>query len=194
MKAASVRLLLAGMALCATLGTAIAQTTPAKPKPEAAKPEAPKSAAPAPAAKGPDSTTETYGDWLLRCWPGASARPCQLSQRLMIEGQSAPIALIAFESAGKTLKMQVQLPHNVTIPDGVKVVSSTGDLLADLPFRACVPGGCVAVLTLADPGLAKLKGQTTAPVLKFKDAGEREIALPFSTKGLSQALDALAHP
>ncbi|MBB6308612.1 invasion associated locus B family protein [Xanthobacter tagetidis] len=180
------------LAALAASGAAAQTPPPAKPKPEPAKPAAP-AAAPAPAASGPDSTAETYGDWVLRCWPNGAARRCELSQRLLVQGQSAPVALIAFGRDGKgaPLRMVVQLPVNVTMEGGVKAAAASGDGLADLAFRRCAPGGCFADVVLADPALARLKAQSEPPALKYRDAAEREMALPFSLKGFAAAIDAL---
>ena len=61
-------------------------------------------------AGGPDMTTESYGDWIIRCQQVFDAKRCELSQTLVLQGQNAPIALIAFgrEKKSDPLRMVIQ--------------------------------------------------------------------------------------
>ena len=112
----------------------------------------------------------------------------------MVQGQSAPIALIAFgrEKKGEPLRMVVQLPTNITFESGVKTHLSGGEAAVDMKFRRCFPTGCFADASLTDAVITKLKGQAEPLSIKFKDGTEREISLPLSPKGLGSALDALS--
>lgn len=182
---------------CVTSNTAPAdaQATRSKAKPAAEEP-AP-AAPPAPAADtkpaGPDMTTETYGDWVLRCRLANSVKRCEVSQTIVIQGQANPLAMIAVgrEKAGDPLRMVVQLPVNVAFDGGVKAMLADGTQGAELGFRRCLPAGCFADAGLDDAALGNLTRQTEPGLVKFKDAGNREIALPLSLKGLSMAIEAL---
>lgn len=193
-------MLMAGVVSAAWLVQAGAQTSaPAQVAPAKAKPAAAPTVAaqnePAVAAvkTGPDMTSETYGDWVLRCQAVNGVKRCEISQTIMMQGQSSPIALIAFGRDKKTdpIKLVIQLPTNITIAGGVKTVMAA-DGPVDLNFRRCFPIGCFADASLDDGTVAKLKAQTAPGSVKFKDATEREISLPLSTKGLGLAIDALA--
>jgi invasion protein IalB len=145
-------------------------------------------------SSGPDMTSETYGDWIVRCQPTADAKRCEASQTIIIQGQSSPIALIAFgrEKKGDPLRMVIQLPTNISFESGVKTHLSGGEAAVDMKFRRCFPVGCFADAQMTDAVLSKLKGQAEPLSIKFKDGTEREISLPFSPKGLGPALDALS--
>jgi invasion protein IalB len=145
-------------------------------------------------AGGPDMTSETYGDWIMRCAPKAEAKPCEVSQTIMLQGQSTPIALIAFgrQKKGEPLRMVIQLPTNITLDGGVKAHTSKGDTTVDLKLRRCFPAGCFAEAPVTDAVLTKLKSQIEPLSVKFKDGTERDISLPFSPRGLAPALDALS--
>jgi invasion protein IalB len=174
---------------------------------QATAPAAPKAKAPAAAvpsfggglqagapASGPDMTTETYGDWIIRCQQVQDAKRCEVSQTIMLQGQNSPIALIAFgrEKKGDPLRMVVQVPTNVTFEGGVKTLTTGGEPVVDMVFRRCFPVGCFADAATTDAQISKLKTQPEPLNLKFKDGTEREISLPVSLKGFGSALDALA--
>jgi invasion protein IalB len=146
------------------------------------------------ATSGPDMTSETYGDWIIRCQPAADAKRCEASQTIMIQGQNSPIALIAFgrEKKGDPLRMVIQLPTNITFESGVKTHLAGGEAAVDMKFRRCFPVGCFADAAMTDAVLSKLKAQGEPLSIKFKDGTEREISLPFSPRGLGPALDALS--
>jgi invasion protein IalB len=175
---------LGALAICASV---LAQQNPAK------KPAAPAfGAGLTTVAGGPDMTSETYGDWIMRCRP--EAKRCEVSQTIIIQGHTAPIALIAFgrEKKGDPVRMVVQLPTNITLDGGVKTHLSGGEAAVDLKLRRCFPAGCFAESTMPESLLTKLKSQTEPLSIKFKDGTERDISLPFSPRGLAPALDALS--
>lgn len=169
-----------------------AQTSRSKAKPAA---EEPAPAAPAADAKpaGPDMTTETYGDWVMRCRQANSVKRCEVSQTIVIQGQANPLAMIAIgrEKAGDPMRMVVQLPVNIAFEGGVKATLADGTQGAELGYRRCLPAGCFADVVLDEGALGSLTRQTEPGLVKFKDAGNREIALPLSLKGLSMAIEAL---
>ena len=64
--------------------------------------------------------------------------------------------------------------------------------LFDLAWRRCLPGGCFADIVLTPEALKTMRARTEPANLLFRDVGERDITLPFSMRGLTQALDAMA--
>lgn len=179
-----------------------AQTAPVQAPPAKSKATEPYSyqpqAQPAPAMPkektGPDLTTASYGDWVMKCQSNADPKRCEVSQTIVLQGQQAPIALIAIgrEKWGDPFKLIVQLPNNVTLQNGVKATMKTGELAGELRFTRCLPIGCFADMTLNEPILSKLKAQSEPGAIKFKDGQEREISLPLSLHGFGSAVEALA--
>lgn len=166
-------------------------------KPRGGSDAAPAADAPTPAAaeiknSGPDMTSETYGDWVMRCRPGGGEKRCELTQTIIIQGQPNPIAMIAFgrDKAGEPLRIVVQLPVNVTFEGGVRAALADG-AGADLAFRRCTPVGCFADARLDEATVGQFSRQTSPGRIKFKDAAEREVSLPISLKGVSMAIEAL---
>jgi invasion protein IalB len=142
----------------------------------------------------PDMTSETYGDWTLRCQHVTGGRRCEVSQTLVIQGQEKPIAIVALsrEKKAEPPRLVVQVPTNITFEGGVRALTADGNTAADLVFRRCSPAGCFADAALDDATIAKLKTQTEPGSIKFRDATDQEISLPLSLKGFGSAIEAFS--
>jgi len=168
----------------------------------AAKPAAAKPAPPAPAAPvsaDPQTTTANYGDWTVRCQrvgDGATAkRFCEVAQTIQQQGGQGPIAQIALGRLAPAgpLRLTIVLPPNVSFPSSPRMGVDENDAHAvDLAWRRCVPGGCFADREAKDELLQHWRGQADHGQIRFKDSAGHDVAVPFSFKGLAQALDALA--
>jgi invasion protein IalB len=171
---------------------AIAQNPPANtaPKPGAAQP------APAPSAD-PAQTTATYGDWVLRCVrtgdKTSGPRACEVVQTMVLQGQQQPVAQVALGYDKHDLRLTLLVPPAVSFTRSPALgVAGAATPHYDLTWRRCLPTGCFADVQVG-PELTKLLRSRTEPMqFSFKDAGERDVALPFSFRGLVPALDALA--
>ena len=161
-----------------------------------AKQEAPAAApvkAPADAAA---PTTATYGDWLVTCPPPAAtgaAAACEATQTLLLEGKG-PIARIAVGrlTKGGDLSFAVMLPAAVEFSAPVVLGSETTEAPGiALGWRRCIPTGCFADATPAGTVSVAWITQTVAGRMTFKDGNGQAVSLPFSFKGLVQAVAAL---
>jgi invasion protein IalB len=163
--------------------------------------EAPAAAAappPAPVSADPQNTSATYGDWVVRCsrtGEGAQIlRVCEVVQSIQVQGQGL-IAQIALgrPTPKEALRVTALLPSNISFPSIVKIgVDEKDNQAIDLIWRRCVQGGCFADTEMKDETLKHWKTQTGNGRLEFKDSGGRDIDVPFSFRGLSQAMDGLA--
>jgi invasion protein IalB len=197
--------LFAGALLLTLASSAAAQQpaprpAPARPAPaqQAQTPVAPTAspAQPAQAAQEPQRTTASYGDWVLRCETLAGPplqKTCDLDQFAQVQGQANPISRVAIPlpAKGQPVKLIVQLPVNVSLAVGVKIAADSKDPGVIAPFRRCVPSGCLAEIDLKDDLLKKFRASPDAGKLQFKDAAERDVAIPLSFKGFGQAYEAL---
>jgi invasion protein IalB len=202
--------LLAGALLLILAGSAAAQqpaprvpTPPARPAPaqHAQTPVAPAAPAappaqPAQAAQEPQRTTASFGDWVVRCETLAGPplqKTCDMDQFAQVQGQANPISRVAIPlpAKGQPAKLIVQLPVNVSFAVGVRIAADSKDAGVIAPFRRCVPSGCLAEIDLKDDLLKKFRASPEAGKLQFKDAAERDVAIPLSFKGFGQAYDAL---
>jgi invasion protein IalB len=179
------------VALLASLAFPAAAQTPAPPAP------AP-SSAPAVSAT-PERTTASFGDWTLRCerpaTPVGAQRVCEIAQSIQLQGQQGPIAQLAIGRLQKSdpLKLTIVLPTNVTLTSTAKFAAEDKEgQLVEGVWQRCIPGGCFVDAPLRDDMLRRLRARTEPGRIEFRDASGQEIRLPFSTRGIAQALDALA--
>lgn len=179
--------LLATASLLAQAGIASAQTS---------------KAAPAAPDLGADVTTATFGDWQLRCrkLPVPAGQPaakpvCEVVQSVIIQGQSAPFAQLAFGKTAPTepLMFTAVVPTNITLPSTLKIAVDEADKQpVDLAWTRCMPGGCFASVATKDDLLKKWRAQNDSGRFLFKNSAGQDLTVPFSFRGLSRALDALA--
>jgi invasion protein IalB len=158
--------------------------------------QTPRPAAPAPGGVSqPDNTTATYGDWLHRCQQGVGTRICEIVQTLQVQGQQGPVALIAVGRPVRTepYKLVVQVAPNVSFgpSNGVRVALGEKDEGVLAVYQRCAPGGCFAETAMSDDLLRRWRGHGEGGQLRFQDAANRPVVLPFSFRGFPAAADAL---
>lgn len=152
---------------------------------------------------GADLMTATYGDWQLRCRnavPATAGQPaiprtCEVTQSVVFQGQSAPFAQLAFgkPSPNEPLFFTAVLPINISFPSAVRIATDEKDAQpVDLAWTRCMPGGCFASLALKEDVLKRWRAKEDAGRFTFKNSASQDVTLPFSFRGLSRALDALA--
>ena len=161
-----------------------------------AKQQAPTAAPVKAPAEAAAPTTATYGDWLVTCPPPAAtgaAAACEATQTLMLEGKG-PIARIAVGrlTKGGDLSFAVMLPAAVEFSAPVVLGSATAEApVLALGWRRCIPTGCFADATPAGTVSTAWVTQTVVGRMTFTDGNGQAVALPFSFKGLVQAVAAL---
>jgi invasion protein IalB len=151
-----------------------------------------------PATDSADMTTATYGDWLLRCQRPAGQTPaqtCEVVQSLIVQGQTAPLAQLAFgrPAAKEPMYFTAVVPVNITFPSTVQIALDDKDAMpVSVAFTRCLPTGCFASIALPDDALARWRAHDQAGRLTFKNGAGQDVAVPMSFRGLARALDALA--
>jgi len=153
----------------------------------------PAQASPAPPAADADMTTAVYGDWVLRCQRVPDdpklGRACEVIHQVVVEGQQGPILQLAIgkPQAEQQRSVVVVLPTNVLLSRAPEIAASNQAAVLSATWRRCIPGACFAEAEFAD----KLAAQEQGGVVRFTDASNRPIEVPFSTRGLKLALEAL---
>jgi invasion protein IalB len=180
--------IVAVVAALVVASVACAQERPAAEQGEPKK----KPEAPAAPVAAPDRTTETFGDWSIVCAAsgGAGERSCEVDTSIVLRDQSAPFARIALVRPAKDKPVQLiaLVPVNVATASPVKISADAGKSELTLPFRSCVPGGCVAQTDVTKEqlqALGKTQGQLT-----LVDASGKSASVQLSLRGLDQALEA----
>jgi invasion protein IalB len=169
----------------------------AQPQPQAqSQPQAPSQ--PAVQGDAPQSTTATYGDWVVQCQTQAGPPPqklCDMAQvaQAQVQGRSVPFSRIgiARPAKGEPIRFIVQVPVNVTFATNVRIQAADADPGIIAPFARCLPSGCFAEFDLKEEMLKKFRAAAAGGKLTFADGGGHEISAPVSFAGFAQALDAL---
>ncbi|MBX9741630.1 MAG: invasion associated locus B family protein [Beijerinckiaceae bacterium] len=149
-------------------------------------------------APKPQSTSASYGDWVLNCQQiklqsGEERRACEVTQSIQVQGSKDPIAQVAFGRALKSapLSMTVLLPVNVALDRPVRLFAEEKDGVGvDLTWRKCLPGGCFAEVAASADTLKRWRAGKRGR-LELRNASGQDLALPISLTGFSVALDAL---
>jgi invasion protein IalB len=155
------------------------------------------SSAVAQAPPPPQRTTATFEDWTIRCEIRVGPPPqksCEMTQAVQIQGQPNPISQVAIGRPTKAdpLKLVIQVPINVWLPTGVKLLADDKDPGILTNYKRCLPAACFADVEIKDDTVKKLRSLTENGKLQFKDANQQDVALPVSFKGFGQAFDAMA--
>ncbi|MCM5557526.1 invasion associated locus B family protein [Pleomorphomonas sp. JP5] len=180
-------------------GTLLAQTPKAKP-PTASQVDA------------PQETTATYGDWVLHCarsGPVATAdantktdaaptTSCEVVQTITTDGQTAPVAKLAFgypTMEAEQLVVTAVLPVNVALPGrvGLSGNGKAGDEergAQALAWSACLPGGCYARANV-EAGVIDVARKEKTGALRFVSAQGQTVVITLSWAGFASAITAL---
>ncbi|MFE1599976.1 invasion associated locus B family protein [Methylobacterium sp. ID0610] len=156
---------------------------------------APGKAAPAGSTE-PEVTTATYQDWLVRCvTPPSAARICEATQTIQVQGQSAPVAVIAIGrlAADGPLRVVVQLPAGLWLPAGAKLQTGEKAVPVAMEFKRCLQA-CFAELDVDKALEQSLRAASGNGSIQFEDGARRPVSLPFSFRGFIAALDAALKP
>lgn len=148
----------------------------------------------APSTPGANVTNASFGDWVLRCETRPNGpRGCEVLQSLQ-DQRRMPVAQFAFGRAqrGDPMRLIVLIPANVTVAHPMLIQLPDRAAAIPVTLRACGPRGCVAEADVSPAQLARLRAREAQDRLEYRDALGGEVALPFSTRGFGQALDALA--
>ena len=150
-----------------------------------------------PVGAEPSSTSATFGDWVTRCSresADAKVNVCETVQTLVPQGQSNPIAQIALGrlSPKAPLRLTIILPVNIAFEKQAQMqVEEQPASAVSLTWRRCAPGGCYADLEIKPETINLWRAAAKAGQISFRNAANQDVVMPFSFRGLGQALDAL---
>ncbi len=155
---------------------------------------APAFAQKAPSVSEPSLTTATFADWTQRCVRETDVVVCEVMQTLKMEGQAAPVAQIAIGriTSKAPLRLTIILPVNASFEKGPQMqIEETPASQANLAWRRCANFGCVADLEIKSEVLNAWRVAAKPGQIAFRNAANQDVVMPFSFRGLAQALDAM---
>lgn len=143
------------------------------------------------------STSATYGDWVVECRADTASPPqktCDMAQVTQVQGKNVPFSRVAIVRPvkGQPVRLVVQLPVNVSLSTNVRIQASDSDPGLAAPFARCVPAGCFADFDIKEDALKKIRAAPGPGKLSFADSAGHDVAIPLSLNGFGQAFDALA--
>jgi invasion protein IalB len=147
-------------------------------------------------AQEPRRTTATYSDWTVTCVmrPGTNEKSCSIGEAQAVQEASSSVQLVLERrDPGGALRMLLSMPANVWIRAGVRLRAGDDDSGAIARFVWCIPQRCYAEGVVKQETVETLRSPTASAQLEFKDSGQKDITLPVSLKGFSEALSALAN-
>lgn len=144
---------------------------------------------------GASSLNETYQDWQVMCQQGsAGARCAAVQQAFNNQNHQRILSVQLMPENGRTTGIIVA-PLGVALVKGVTLQSDGQKIGEPMGFTACVADGCLAPASFNEAQFNKLQNAKKATV-KLTALTGQDIVLPFSTKGLSDAVarvNALMH-
>ena len=149
------------------------------------------SAAPAKPSNGsvrPDTSSETFGSWVLRCGP--TGKGCYLYQTLARKKDRARLARVTIFAPRKKngkLKLRVLLPLGIGLAKGTRL-SVDKAASRKVPYLACWRPGCVIELTVPSLLERRLRVGKILTLTAFAIKGAKPLRFRFSLKGLSRAI------
>ena len=145
-------------------------------------------------AQTPQSTSATYGDWVVHCETGDQGAACEMTETTQVKDTNQVASVIAFGAAkgNAPTKVAFQIAVNVWLPTGIALTTPDGQSVIASNFTRCVPGACFAETEVNRSVVQKLRAIRDQGSLRFKDSSQKDVAVPVSFNGFSQAYDALA--
>lgn len=141
---------------------------------------------------GASSLNETHGDWTVACALQDNAKRCALSQQ-QADPQSRQRMLaveLALTADGQAAGALV-LPFGLALDRGVVLRIDESKPMPTLPFRTCLPAGCIVPISFDSAMVAGLRKGKQLKLETVADGGNA-ISFSVSLNGLASALDRLA--
>ena len=140
---------------------------------------------------GASSLQETYQDWRLACTIQDNVRACTVSQDQAQQNGQRLLAVELRPRPNGGLVGTLLLPFGILFEPGVSAQIDDAPPVARLPFRTCLPNGCIALFPIDRALMQKLKAGA-ALKLNVTTAADTKLSFPVSLKGLGAALDRVA--
>lgn len=144
---------------------------------------------------GATSLREVHGDWVVSCaitGEGSQARKsCSMSQEQQDGNSGQRVIAMEIQPSAEGDRATLVLPFGLDLAAGASLQIDDGARGASLPFRTCVPVGCIVSTGMDSEMQASLRDGTALKVHARADGG-RETAFSISLKGFGGAFDRTA--
>ena len=138
---------------------------------------------------GATALTEQHGDWSVRCQvqPEAQRIGCVMVQEQLQSETRQRLLSVEFVPTGDAVAGNLVLPFGLDLQRGVVLQVDENPPLPALPFRTCLPQGCVVQLALGPEALPVFSAGAQLGIATVSYAGA-ETAFAVSLSGFTGAL------
>jgi invasion protein IalB len=125
---------------------------------------------------GPDTLTETYRDWLVRCAaPAGGERQCEMVQEVRERADNGRRVLsLALQRTGDDAgQITAIAPFGLRLSEGLGIrIDEADPPQRTIPFLTCVADGCIAVAELEPELRALMEDGSALEAVVYAVSGE----------------------
>jgi len=138
---------------------------------------------------GASSLQETYRDWRVACEIVNASKRCALSQQQARQDGQRVLAIELQAGPDDAVTGHLVLPFGLLLQAGITPQIDEQPSMDALPFRTCLPQGCIVPITFDQPVIDSLRAGTTLKLTAKSSASNEDVTLGVSLRGFSTALD-----
>ncbi|HEX5500433.1 MAG TPA: invasion associated locus B family protein [Thermomicrobiales bacterium] len=138
---------------------------------------------------GATSLRETYQAWQVACAVQDKTKHCALLQQQTEKNGLKVLTIQLTPTADRGASGTLILPFGLLLSSGVKFQIDDKPAVDPLPFRTCLPAGCVVPLTFNAAILKMLRAGTVLKLIATQSANGQPFTFSVSLKGFAPALD-----
>jgi invasion protein IalB len=141
---------------------------------------------------GANSLRETHGDWAVNCAinQGETAPVCAISQEQVDRTTRQRVVAVELLPTAAGLAGTLILPFGLALSAGAILTVDNAEPQPAMPFRTCVPGGCLVSLGFSFEAVGMLRDATAIKVETQSDGGAPAV-FSISLDGFASAVDRL---
>ncbi|MDR0786255.1 MAG: invasion associated locus B family protein [Gemmatimonadota bacterium] len=140
---------------------------------------------------GANSLREVHGDWVVICSAQDGAKACVMQQELRVQQSGQLVLAVELQPKSGGAEGNLVLPFGLALARGTSIQVDEGSSTS-LPFRTCLPVGCVASVNFDAATLGALRRGTSLNVSVTPDGGLPEMQWAASLQGFGSAYDRAA--
>ena len=133
-----------------------------------------------------------FKDWTVVCekLPDSGKEVCNIFQNVTNEKKKTVLQVaIGYLPGNEKPQALLTMPLGIMLEPGLEFDAGNGKGIR-LPFKVCVPNGCVAMTILDDETIKGMKSGSKGSV-KFAVAKDKVIGIPISLSGFTAAFKSL---
>lgn len=138
---------------------------------------------------GASAVSETHGDWTVNCANQQGNRLCTLSQQSFDKDRKQRLLAIELSMQDKNrMQGMIALPFGLLLKPGVTLRIDDGVPAAPLPFRTCLPLGCLVPLDIGAKTVDLLRKGKVINITAIAAQTNESVTFTVSLNGFGTAL------